>query len=227
MKTKKTAKKKTARKKPAAGKTAVKKPAAKKLLQAGEPAPFRVENAGGKTAGLVICDHASFRVPRALKDMGLKKNALKKHIGWDIGAEDAALHIARAFGMPAVIAQYSRLVVDLNRAPDYRECMPETSDHVKIPANAGLAKKGKDGRLAEIYWPYHKAVARLTDRQAGGRTDQKFAAKKTPLLLFIHSFTPRMDGQQRPWHISILWKKEEKIAKKVVRALRQAHPELL
>ncbi len=241
MKTKKTAAKKTVAKKTGQKKAAPKKPASKNAaaqqkkpaakvkttpaapmrgkLLAAEPAPYRVENRNGKAAGLVICDHASFRVPRKLKDLGLKKTFLKRHIGWDIGAEEAALHISSVFDMPAVVAQYSRLVVDLNRAPDYCECMPEVSDNIKIPANAGLSKKDKEKRLNEIYWPYHKAVTRLIDRQV--------AAKKPPLLLFVHSFTPHMDGELRPWHISVLWKKEEKIAKKVVQTLRAAHPGLL
>ncbi len=237
MTTRKTATKKTAVKKTGRKKVSPKKPALKNVaaqqkkspekiktetrgkLLAAEPAPYRIENRDGKAAGLVICDHASARVPRKLKDMGLKKTFLKKHIGWDIGAEEAALHISDVFDMPAVIAQYSRLVVDLNRAPDYCECMPEESDNIKIPANAGLSKKDREARLNEIYWPYHKAVARQIDRQ--------LAARKPPFLLFVHSFTPHMDGELRPWHISVLWKKEEKIAKRVVHALRAAHPGLL
>ncbi len=220
----KTAKKKTAKRKTPAKKSssrrAVKKTSApRKLLLAAEPLPFRIENASGAAQALVLCDHASFRVPRALKDMGLKKNVLKRHIGWDIGAEDAALHIARAFGAPAVIAQYSRLVVDLNRGPHYRECMPETSDHVKIPANADLNKKDREQRLAEIYRPYHKAAARVIDRQ--------IAAKRPPLILSIHSMTPRMDGVSRPWHMSLLWNREAKLARCVAQALRRARPDIL
>ncbi len=198
-----------------------KKPAASRgrVLSAGEPPSFRVENLKGRGVGLILCDHASSRVPRSLKDMGLKKNILKKHIGWDIGAEDASLHISRALDMPAVLAQYSRLVIDLNRAPHHAECMVETSDRIKIPANAVLSKKDRERRLKEIYWPYQNKIGKLLDG---------FVKKRqVPIILAIHSFTPEMEGVRRPWQISVMWKNEEKIAKQLVRGIRSNHPDVL
>ena len=189
------------------------------MLSPGDPPPFRIENARGNGLGLVICDHASNRVPRAMKDLGLKRAMLKKHIGWDIGAEDASLHISRELDMPAVLAQYSRLVVDLNRAPLHNECIVETSDHIRIPANAGLSKKERERRIREIYWPYQNKLGKQVDRLV--------SKGQIPVLLAIHSFTPEMDGVKRPWHISILWNREEKIAKQVVREIRKNHTGLL
>ena len=203
-------KKKTTKKKTNAG---------NKIISAAEPPSFRIENLQGRGIGVIVCDHASNRIPRGLKDMGLKKNLLKKHIGWDIGAEEASLHISRALDMPVILAEYSRLVTDLNRAPHHAECMAETSDHIKIPANAALSKKDRERRLKEIYWPYQNKIGKLLDR---------FVSKRqVPLLLAIHSFTPEMDGAKRPWHVSLLWNREEKIAKQVVKAIRKNHPDLL
>ena len=190
-----------------------------RILSAGEPSPFRVENQRGQGVGLIVCDHAANRVPRSLKDLGLKKNILKKHIGWDIGAEDVSLHISRMLDMPLVLPHYSRLVADLNRAPQHAECMPEESDHTRIPGNTTLSKQDRERRLKDIYWPYHGKISALLDRLT--------RKKKTPILLVIHSFTPEMDGARRPWHISLMWNREEKIAKQVVRAIRTNHPDLL
>ena len=190
-----------------------------RILSAGEPPPFRVEKINGRGVGLIICDHASNRVPRSLKDMGLKKNILKKHIAWDIGAEDVSLHVSRMLDMPLVLPHYSRLTADLNRAPQHVECMPEESDHIKIPANAALPKKEKEQRLKEIYWPYQNEIGKLLDRAV--------SKKQVPILLAIHSFTPEMDGIRRPWHISFMWQREEKLAKQVVREIRKNHPGLL
>lgn len=218
LKKKKTVPKRTTAKKTASNKK-VSASRVTRVLSPGELPPFRVENAQGKGIGLIVCDHASNRVPRALKDLGLKKSALKQHIGWDIGAEDASLHISRVLDMPVVLAHYSRLVVDLNRAPQHSECIPEVSDHIKIPANATLSKKDRERRLTEIFRPYQNKVGALLDRFVG--------KKQVPVLLAIHSLTPEMDGVKRPWHISILWNREEKIAKQVVRAIRKNHPDLL
>jgi len=231
------AKKKTAKKKGAAKKKAVKKAAPKavketakktagktarkagRLLGKSEPQPWRVENARAAGAGLVVCDHASNRVPAALKDLGLKKATLKKHIGWDIGAEDAALWLAKALDMPAVVANYSRLVIDLNRSPAHHEAIPEVSDHIKIPANRDLGKAARAQRLSEIFKPYQKKVQKMVDAQV--------SKGKLPFILSVHSMTPVMDGVKRPWHISLLFRGEERIARAVAQNIRRAHPDIL
>lgn len=212
---KKSAARKSAARKPK--KTAPKRPS--RILSAGEAPPFRIENAQGKGVGLVICDHASNRVPRALKDLGLKRADLKKHIGWDIGAEDTSLHIGRTLDVPVVLANYSRLVLDLNRAPHHEECIPEVSDHIKVPANEGLSKVDRERRLKEIFWPYQNKISKMLDSAIG--------KGQIPVILAIHSLTPEMDGVKRPWHISILWNREEKIAKQVVKEIRSRHPDFL
>ncbi len=190
-----------------------------KILSSQEPKPFRLDNVKGTGSGVVICDHASNRVPASLKNLGLKKSDLARHIGWDIGAEDIGRHIARKLNMPAVFASYSRLVVDLNRAPLHRECVPEISDKVKIPANTGLTKKAWNQRLQEIYWPYQNEVGKQVDRLV--------KTKQTPLLLAVHSYTPVMGDVRRPWHLSLLWNKEEKIAKRLIAEIRKNNPSLL
>jgi len=223
-------KKKTSQKTPQKKKKPVKKKAVSvkkvalskrpaRVLSPGEQPPYRIENAKGKGIGLIVCDHASNRVPRALKDLGLKKADLKKHIGWDIGAEEVSLHIGRELDMPVVLANYSRLVLDLNRAPHHAECIMEASDHVKIPANIGISKGDREQRLKEIYWPYQNKIGKMLDVFAG--------RKQMPVVMAIHSLTPEMDGVKRPWHISVLWNREEKIAKHVAKEIRSAHPDLL
>lgn len=212
-------KKASATKKKIAKKAAIRKSAPRTLLSAGEPPPFRVHNPNGAGPGVIVSDHASARVPRGLKDMGLKKSVLRRHIGWDIGAEDVTLYLSRALDMPAVIAQYSRLVVDLNRAPQHPECMPEVSDHVAVPPNATLSKKERDLRLKEIFWPYQNSIGKTVDRIV--------KKGRVPVIISIHSFTPAMDGVRRPWHISLLWNKEKELARRIVQNIRRRHPDVL
>ena len=40
-----------------------------------------------------------------------------------------------------------------------------------------------------------------------------------PLILNMHSFTPVMNGQKRPWHIGLLWDKDDRLAMAVKRLL--------
>lgn len=188
----------------------------KKILRKGEPAPVFVVNARGRGCGLILCDHAGVRVPKSLKGLGISKKDLHRHIGWDIGTDMIGRYLAKALDMPAVFARYSRLVVDVNRAPDYRECIVGESDHTVIPANRSLTALARRQRLKEFYVPYHAEVAHRLDRFA--------LTQRRPVVLAIHSFTPEMDGKKRPWHIAILWRDQEKIARDVMRALRANNP---
>jgi len=211
-------KKSAAHPKPRAKKPVKKRPPSK-ILAAGEPPPFQVLNPRGGGAGLIICDHSSNLVPRSLKGLGLNTSDLSRHIGWDIGTEDIGRRLSKILDMPAVLAGYSRLVVDLNRAPHHCECVPEASDGTVITANVGISKQARERRLREIFWPYQKQVGRQVDR---------FVRKKrTPLLLAIHSFTPELNEVKRPWHIAVLWNKQEKIAKRLIEEIRRKYPGLL
>lgn len=221
MKKKKTTLKKTAAKK----KTAVKAPlvpvARKALLHVlgkGEPPTVRVENPKGAGKCVIVCDHASNRIPKALGTLGLSPANLKKHIAWDPGTEDIGLHLSKALDAPAIISGYSRLVTDLNRGHDSEECMRDVSDKIKIPGNVALTPTEKTQRLDEIFWPYHRQVD-LTLRRYLERG-------VAPVLLSIHSFTPKMDGQRRPWQLGILWNKEEELALALIARLRRDNPGL-
>ncbi len=213
------AKKKSApRNAPARVKTIVKL-APKKLMGAGEPPAVRVENGRGRAKCVIVCDHAANRVPRTLKDLGLSKAQLQQHIAWDPGTEDIGRYLSKALGATVVLASYSRLVVDLNRGHDHPELMRDTSDHVHIPGNVGLTAAQKKQRLDELFWPYHNEI----DRQLKRFTSKGVA----PVLISVHSFTPQMDGFRRPWHIGVLWNREEKIARALVKNLRRNSPDLV
>ncbi len=65
-----------------------------------------------------------------------------------------------------------------------------------------------------LYHPYHQAIAQRLDA---------FAARGvTPALLSIHSCTPEMNGQFRPWHIGVCWETDRRIAGPVMEALGRA-----
>ncbi len=198
-------------------KKAIKKPLLR-IIGRGEPPAFRVENATGHGKCVIVCDHASNRVPKSLGDLGLGKADLKKHIAWDPGTEDIGRRLSKKLEAPVVFASYSRLVVDLNRGHNHADCMRGVSDHIRIPGNEKLTAAHKAQRVAEIFRPYHSAV----DAQV-----QRFLGRGiAPLLLSIHSFTPKMDGFIRPWHIGVLWNKEEGIARRLIGSLKESNPKL-
>jgi len=170
----------------------------------GDPPPFTILNPEGRAALLLVCDHASRAVPRAMRSLGLDESSLSRHIAWDIGAEELTRSLSARFDAPAVIAGYSRLIIDNNRALEDPTSIVSVSDGVAIPANADVDARERARRVSTFFEPYHAAVAgRLADfRQRG----------VVPAFLSIHSFTPVMNDTPRPWHVGVLWDRDPRIA---------------
>ncbi|ACI99525.1 N-formylglutamate amidohydrolase [Rhodospirillum centenum] len=192
-------------------------PALPPLLAADEPPAVTVLAPDARSPLLLACDHASNRVPRALDGLGLPPAELARHIGWDIGAAAVTLELSRRLDATAVLTGYSRLVVDVNRAPGEPSLMPAVSDGTPVPGNAGLDPAALDApavarRMAALYAPYHETIAGLV---AGRR-----AAGRDPVLFCVHSFTPVMAGVQRPWHVGVLWNRDPRLAQPLLAALR-------
>jgi len=182
------------------------------LLAATDPPAVELCHAAGKAAVLLTCDHASRAVPVALDKLGLTEIVLAQHIGWDIGAAAVTRRLAPMLDAPAVLAGYSRLVIDCNRRPDDPSSIPAASDGIAIPGNAALDAAARQARRAQLFEPYHAAIdAQLARIGAGGRA---------PAVISMHSFTPRMQGVARPWHVGVLWDGEGRIAEPLPAALR-------
>ena len=123
-----------------------------KILEAHESAPVsRIE--GHNKDWLVVCDHASNRVPRALGSLGMPPQHLDLHIAWDIGAELVATRLASRLGAPLLASGYSRLVIDCNRYPSARDSVPAVSDHHEITANVEIDAESRRQHQMEFFRP--------------------------------------------------------------------------
>jgi predicted N-formylglutamate amidohydrolase len=182
------------------------------LLAASDPPVFELCHPNGAAPVLLTCDHASQRVPASLDRLGLTEMVLAQHIGWDIGAAAVTRRLAPLLDSPAVLAGYSRLVIDCNRHPSDPSSIPSESDGIAIPGNASLDAAARRDRRARLFEPYHAAIdQQLAHRAMGGRA---------PAVISMHSFTPQMKGFARPWYIGVLWDGEGRIAKPLLSALR-------
>lgn len=183
------------------------------LLGPGDPPPFSVVNEKGKAPLLLLCDHASKAVPKALGSLGISEAELSRHIGWDIGGLDAAIALSEALDAPLVASGYSRLVIDCNRWPGGEGSTPEISDGTVVPANQGLTKEQLDARAEACFWPYHREVDRVLDIMTAGN--------RRVCLLVMHSFTPVMKGFVRPWHVGVLWNDDPRLPEPLLAELRR------
>jgi predicted N-formylglutamate amidohydrolase len=163
---------------------------------------------------IFVCDHASSLLPKPYGTLGLDASLFNTHIARDIGAAEVTRALAAAFGAPAILARWSRLLVDLNRGADDPTLVAKLSDGAIIPGNASADASEIERRIAEFHVPYHDAIAAVIERSR--------AHRQVPVLISMHSFTPIWKGKERPWQFGILWDRDSRLAKPLIAALRAA-----
>ena len=128
--------------------------------------PFEHANPRGRFPALLVCDHAVNTVPEELSGLGLDAKELERHIGWDPGARAVTLELAALLDAPALLAGYSRLVIDPKPVATFDTSILENSDGTVIPGNIGLDADARHDRIAACFRPYHDAH-RHDARRAG------------------------------------------------------------
>jgi predicted N-formylglutamate amidohydrolase len=173
---------------------------------------FNLYNETAPGPMILVCDHASNKIPKEYGNLGLAPEEFQRHIAYDIGAKDVSLKVANAFNGPAIIAEYSRLLIDLNRGPKDPTLVMKLSDGAIIPGNRHADGAEVDRRRKAYHEPYHAALADQIQRISNNEGP-------APLLVSIHSFTPAWKNNPRPWHIGILWDKDGRMAEPMVKSL--------
>lgn len=174
-------------------------------------------NPEGAAPAVLICDHGSNAVPSSLANLGLDHATLARHIAWDIGIAAVGRALSARLDAPLVLPGYSRLVIDLNRDPADPTAICVISDRSIVPGNRNLGEQDRSARIADLFRPYHNAVA--------DRIEAHVAHGRRPVLISLHSFTPVIAGwgherQERPWHIGVLFDRDERLAQPLLAALR-------
>jgi predicted N-formylglutamate amidohydrolase len=180
-----------------------------RLIAADEVSACEVRDGAGPL--VVVCEHASNRLPRGLGTLGLNPDDLKRHIAWDPGAAEVAAGLARDLDGALVLQRYSRLVVDCNRDPSVADAIATTSEDTHISGNHGLDEAARAARFAHVWAPFHDGLERLLDRRR--------QAGRTSVLVTIHTFTPVWRGTPRPWHVGVISTGDRSLAEPVLAAL--------
>ncbi len=167
------------------------------LLNASDGDPIRTNNIPVTDSSfLLVGDHAGRAIPSSLKNLGLSEADRSRHIAFDLGVRELGIALGERLGAPFVWQHFSRLVCDCNRHPQDPDWAPKASDETLVPGNRGLGEPDLRARRNAIFDPYHEAIAAALDarRVYGGLT----------ILVSLHSFTPHMSGEARPWAIGVL-----------------------
>ena len=173
-----------------------------------------VERPDGTSPVLLVCEHASRRLPLHFGNLGLSNEALSSHIAWDPGALSVAQKMSASLDATLVYQRFSRLIYDCNRPPESAGAMPETSEIYAIPGNRDLKSTDRQARTDALYTPFHDRIrALLRDRAARGQQT---------VIVTVHSFTPVYNGKQRAVELGILHDEDRWLADRMLAAAEEA-----
>ncbi|MEB8387757.1 N-formylglutamate amidohydrolase [Rhodobacteraceae bacterium KMM 6894] len=181
-----------------------------------EVPPFYVTGAERPSRWLLTCDHASNRVPDFVAggDLGVTPADMARHIAYDIGAAGVTQALSKALDCPAILSDFSRLVIDPNRGENDPTLVMKLYDGTIIPGNRHADEAEVQTRLNRLYRPYHSALAQMSAR------------RDDTVIVSMHSFTPQLRARPpRPWHIGVLYAADARLAQSLLSLLR-AEPDL-
>lgn len=187
----------------------------KQLLGKHDPFPVQTIYDCSHSPFVLIGDHAGALIPKSLNELGLSQENRYRHIAWDIGVAGLGNCLSSYLHSCFIEQLYSRLVIDCNRGIDNPTSIPTISDHVSIQGNQQLTIQEKKQRIETIFNPYHQKIEQILEWR-----------KKESLptvLIALHSFTPEMENQIRPWHAGILHGKNSKFSLIFKRILERSY----
>ena len=178
------------------------------------PSHPAVERSDGQDSSiLLLCDHATNRVPSYVGDLGLSEADMNRHIAYDVGAEGVTRALAQRLRAPALFSTFSRLVIDPNRGEDDPTLIMKLYDGSIIPGNRQADGAEATRRLDLFHRPYHGAITSAIDSALGAGVE--------PRIVSIHSFTPGLRGRPpRPWHVGVLWDRDERLSRPLITRLQ-------
>ena len=170
--------------------------------------PARFENRQSLGRIILVCEHASSAIPVGYRDLGLGPQARLAHIAWDPGALDLARSLSRRLDACLVHAPLSRLIYDLNRAPDQEGAMPARSEVYDIPGNSAITAEERNRRTQSVYVPFHNDL--------GAEVARRMAFGLRPVMITVHSFTPVWHGTPRAVELGVIHDSDPTLARAIV-----------
>ena len=146
---------------------------------------------------VLSCEHASNHMPAPWSWPREDARLVDDHWAWDPGAAELTRALCARLGVGAVLANFSRLLIDPNRPLDSPTLFRDVADGAPVRLNEEVTDLDRQRRIKDWYTPFHAAYDRLVARHPG------FA------LCSLHSFTPVYEGSTRVVEIGVLWDRDE------------------
>lgn len=170
---------------------------------------------------VLTCEHGSESLPPGFALDGDDAWLRGTHWAFDLGAADLTRELAAALGSGAVLAGFSRLVIDPNRPLDSDTLVRSLAEGRTIAMNAALDEASPPASLPDAS---SRGLARRLEfwRAYHGALDSLFLSSRAPLALSVHSFTPVYEGTRRTVEVGVLFEREQALAVELCAAFREA-----
>ena len=159
---------------------------------------------------VLTCEHASRRLPSGWQWHPDDAWLVQTHWASDIGADDFTRGLASAVNAPAVLSNFSRLLVDTNRPLDSDTLFRRFADDRPVHLNASITEDDSERRLQDYYHPYHQAVSEMVGKSSA------------EIVFGVHSFTAEYEGRRRTLEVGVLFDHDEDLASSFVDHLRES-----
>jgi len=184
---------------------------------------IQVRNLDKDSNFIIICDHASNKIPSKFNNLGLSQDILNTHIAYDIGSKEVAIKLSNILDCPLVMTDYSRLLIDPNRGIDDPTLIMKISDNIKIKGNLKIKNfhesDDKNDRIKNFYDLYHNKISELINSLEKNN--------KIPSIISIHSFTPFWKNRKRNIDIGVLWDNDDRLPRIFFDYFKKSHKNLI
>lgn len=162
----------------------------------------------------LTCEHASERLPTGYALLGRDARLQGTHWAFDLGAREITMELASSLSATAVLAHFSRLLIDPNREEHHPDLLRTEAEGEAILLNQNVTAADRQHRVSSYYRPYHQAI------------DDGLARVSSDTLLSIHTFTPNYQGELRTVELGVLFDRDEGPADALLSSLRRVFPQV-
>ena len=175
-----------------------------RLIADGDLPAYTILNQNGRSRCILTCEHAGVAVPASLNKLGLDDEDYTRHYAVDVGMARVTETLSNLLDAPAILGNYSRLVVDLNRDVNHPTAFAVQGEGKPIPGNINMSAEDRAARIHEIYDPYEGMLESMLNRAE--------ESGQPPVVLSLHSFTRQFYNYTRPWQVGFLWTHDSRLS---------------
>ena len=152
---------------------------------------------GERTPVVLLCEHASEALPEPWSWSQADQRLRGTHWAIDIGVAELCRELVHELGCSALLARFTRLLIDANRPLSASTLMRTMADGNVVALNQNVDSDDRAARIAGYWVPYHTAARELVARHDDA------------VVIGIHSFTPCYEGETRTMEVGVLFDQDE------------------